>query len=386
MSPRQIVEIDLRWHEIERRRQRLEAVERFEYIDRVPVVPGIAERYWLAAWGRTWAELTESPERMLEWKVQAHKWVLENLPGDITGVGISATPYSFYGESYGLGCELGFDELTPWIASHPIRSDADLGRLEAIDAVDNRYTAEMLSWKAAMEHRLGDYVFRYADGVSKDLPERLSSGWGSIGIFTLAADLAGPELYVDLYARPEWSHRLLDIVTDKVIDRYRWLQAENDGRSHGTYLVDDSSGNLSPKLYREYVYPRVQRVLEAVGRPLRIHIDAPANHLLPIYAELGVQDFPGFGWGTSLEQVRRYLGGRATLRGNLSIAMLHTGTPSEVYAAATRVLQILAPCGGLTLTEGANMAPHTPIENMRAMLRAAQDYGLPVSTPKEACA
>ena len=386
MAPIQIVEIDIAWQEIERRRQRLRAIEELRYLDRVPVAPGIAERFWLAAWGKTWADLTRSPERMLDWQVRAHKWVLEHLPGDVTGVGISPTPHSFYGESYGLGCELGFDELTPWIASHPIRSDQDLERLAATDAVDNRYTQEMLRWKAAMEQRLGDYCYRYADGIEKELPERLSYGWGSIGIFTLAADLAGPELYVDLYARPEWSHRFLDIVTDKVIDRYKWLRQENGGQSRGTYLVDDSSGNLSPKLYREYVYPRVERVLAEIGRPLRIHIDSPADHLLPFYAELGVQDFPGFGWGTSLEKVRQYLGGKATLRGNLSIALLHGGQPTEVYAAAMHVLQILGPCGGLVLSEGANVAPHTPIVNLAAMVRAAEDYGLPQITTQEGCA
>jgi hypothetical protein len=373
----QIIDIAVPWEELERRRARQAAANHLTYVDRVPVVPGIAERYWLHAWGRTWRELTAEPRRMLEWQVRAHKWVLENVPGDGLGVGPSATPLSFYGESYALGCELGQDALTPWIASHPVREEADLDRLAAIDPVDNRYTALMLDWKREMERYLGDYRFCYADGVVVDLPERLSLGWGSIGIFTLAADLRGPELYVDLYARPAWAHAFLDVVADKVIARYRWLASERPGGSDGTYLVDDSSGNLSPKLYRAFVYPRVQRVVEAIGRPLRIHIDAPANHLLPFYHELGVQDFPGFGWGTSLEKVRQYLGGRAKLTGNLDPAMLLQGTPVEVYDAAMQVLRILAPCGGLVLSEGANVAPGTPRENIAAMLRASEDYGLP---------
>jgi uroporphyrinogen decarboxylase len=235
-----------------------------------------------------------------------------------------------------------------------------------------------------MEACLGEYRIRYADGVVRSLPERLSLGWGSIGVFTLAVDIRGPELYLDVYERPDFAHRLLDIITDKVIGRYRWLSSmsgsdiSESGRQNGTYLVDDSAGALSPHLYREYVYPRNMRVVGAVGRPLAIHIDSPANHLLPFYRDMQVESFPGFGWGTSLEKVRKYLGGQAVLTGNVSPSLLAQGTPDEVYHAAWRVLETLAPCGGLILSEGANMPPGTPLENMQAMLRAAEDYGLPV--------
>ena len=377
MTRRKTIEIDLPWQELEARRALIRAAESFCYLDRVPVVPGIAERYWLAAWGKTWQEFTSRPLLMLEWQLKAHKWVLENVPGDTLGVGVSPALFSFYGESYGLGCALGSDKLTPWIAKHPIETERDLQHLEAVDMADNRYTAAILPWKTEMERHLGDYVLHYADGVSRDLPERLSLGWGSIGIFTLAADLRGPEIYLDLYARPDFAHALLDIVTDKVIARNRWLRKSGLGSGRGTYLVDDSSGNLSPRLYKEFVYPRVLRVLEAVGCPLRIHIDSPADHLLPFYHEMGVEDFPGFGWGTSLEKVREHLGGQAVLRGNVSPSLLHNGSVAEVYAASKQVLEILAPCGGLILSEGANLAPHTPRENIQAMLQASIDYGLP---------
>jgi hypothetical protein len=373
----QTIDINMPWAEIERRQARLSAAEQFRYVDRVPVRPGCGERYWLRQFGRTWAEYTANPRTFLEWQLEAHQWILEHYPGDITGWPLTTRRFSFYGESYGLGCELGHDELTPWIRSHPIQSEADLSRLEAIDATDNRYTHAELAWIAGMEPHLGDYQFRYTDGVIQRLPERLGLGWGSIGVFTLAADLRGPELYLDLYAQPEFAHRFLDIVTDKVIDRYRWLRALGNDAGGGTCLVDDSSGNLSPHLYREFVYPRVMRVLEAIGRPLQIHIDSRADHLLPMYQEMGVQRFVGFGWETSLEKVREYLGGRAYLTGNLSPALLLQGTPEEVYQATRRVIEILGPGGGLVVTDGANMAPGTPLENMRAMVRAAEDYGLP---------
>jgi uroporphyrinogen-III decarboxylase len=229
-----------------------------------------------------------------------------------------------------------------------------------------------------MVQHLGDYQFRYADGVLRPLPERLSFEWGSIGVFTLAADLRGPDIYLDLYERPDFAREFLRIVTDKVIGRYRWLRSLGADTNEGTYLVDDSAGALSPWLYRDFVYPCNLRVAEAIGRPLRIHIDAPADHLLPFYREMEIASLDGFGWGTSLGKVREYLGGQATMSGNLEPALFAFGTPDDVYRAATHALEILGPCGGFTLMEGANMVPEAKMENIAAMLRASEDFGLPV--------
>ncbi|MHB1357885.1 MAG: uroporphyrinogen decarboxylase family protein [Anaerolineae bacterium] len=375
----QTIAIKLTWEEIERRAARVDAAYHFKYLDRVPVQPGIASRFWLQAFGKTWAEYTSDPRTMLDIQVRAHQWVLENVPGDLTGVGISPDLFSFYGDSYGFGCELGHDDLTPWIRSHPIQDEADLRRLEATDALDNRHTAALRDWITGMEQHLGAYQFRYADGVVKGLPETLSPGigWGTIGIFTLATDLRGSDIYLDLYERPDFVHEFLRIITDKVLDKYRWLRSLGIGLDSGPYIVDDSSGALSPAHYREFLFPCVMRLVEAIGRPLQIHIDAPANHLLPIYREMNVERLLGFGWGTSPEKVREYLGGHAVLVGNISPALFIHGTPQEVYDASMHVLRVLAPCGGFILTEGANMVPGASLENIQAMVRAADDYGLP---------
>jgi uroporphyrinogen-III decarboxylase len=377
MSPATIIDINIPWSEIVQREARVKAVYNHRYLDRVPVLPCILPRYWLQHQGLSWQQYIADPRTMLESQLQAHKWLLEEIPGDHSGWGVSPDLFSFYHESYGLGCELGCDELSPWITSHPVGSEADLRRLEDIDAADNRATQAFDGWIKRMTPLLENYRLRYSDGEVHNLPARLTPPGNSIGIFTLATDLRGPDIYLDLYARPDFARELLRIVTDKTIARYRWLQSQGIGVGDGVFLVDDSSGALSPALYREFVLPCVLRVVAAIGRPLTIHIDAPANHLLPIYQELDVHCLSYFGWGTSPQKVRTYLGGRAVVIGNLSPALLLSASPEEVYQAAWQVLEVLAPCGGFILADGANIAPGTPPANIGAMVRAAQDFGLP---------
>lgn len=372
------IDIGVSWEELEQRKARLEARSRFTYLDRVPVAPGIFPRFWLHALGYTFAEYTSTPEKRLEIQLEAHKWVLEHIPGDLTGVGINPEPHWFYGESYGLGCELDHDELDPWVRPiHPIQTEADLRRLERIDPADNRNTALVNDWITKTEPLLGNYQFRYADGVVQPLPARLKPSGGSLGVFTLATDLRGPDIFLDLYERPDFMREFLSIVTDKVIGRYKWLHSLGIGVGYGTSLIDDASSNLSPWLYREFVLPCVRRVVEAVGRPLRIHVDGPADHLLPIYQEIELDELVSFGPRTNLEKVRQRLGGRALLSGNVDPMLFVQGSPDDVYRAAWHALEVLAPCGGFLLQDGNNLPPEARLENITAMLRAADDFGLP---------
>jgi len=376
----QTIDIAIPWEELERRRARFAAVLEFRYLDRVPVLPGIYSRYWLHRLGVTWAQYTSDPVIMLETQLRAHKLILESFRSDLTGVDPKVELFSIYGEAYGYGCELDFDEQSPWIGTHTIEDDDDLRRLETVDPTDNRYTDAIRAWIARMEPHLGDYRLRYSDGVTRSLPAKLAFPGGTLGIFTLATDLRGPDIYVDLYERPQFVHQLLQIVTTHVIARLRWLRSMGVGTSEGTYLIDDSAGALSPKHYRAFVLPYNLQALEAIGRPLRLHVDAPADHLLPIYREIGLDRLEYFGWATSLTRVRECLGGWTVLSGNVDPSLFVMGTPDDVYHASLHALSVLAPWGGYILQDGYNMPPGAKDENITAMWRAAEDFGLPVQS------
>lgn len=55
--------------------------------------------------------------------------------------------------------------------------------------------------------------------------------------------------------------------------------------------------------------------------------------------------------------------------------LIHSGTPAEVREATRRVIEILGPHRGLIIQDGSNIPPGSPLENINAMMEAAETYG-----------
>jgi uroporphyrinogen-III decarboxylase len=57
--------------------------------------------------------------------------------------------------------------------------------------------------------------------------------------------------------------------------------------------------------------------------------------------------------------------------------LIRAGTPAEIRAATLRVLEKLAPLGGLIVQDGNNVPPDSPLDNINAMMEAAEQWGRP---------
>ena len=71
----------------------------------------------------------------------------------------------------------------------------------------------------------------------------------------------------------------------------------------------------------------------------------------------------------------RSLGGEVVLVGNVNPMLIHSGTPDQVRAATMRVIEKLGHFGGLIIQDGSNIPPDSPIENINAMMAAAESAG-----------
>ena len=77
-----------------------------------------------------------------------------------------------------------------------------------------------------------------------------------------------------------------------------------------------------------------------------------------------------------LDYIASVMGGKVVLIGNVDPMLIHSGTPDEVMEASRKVIEKLAPFKGFILQDGNNIPPCSPIENINAMMEAAEKYGV----------
>jgi len=141
-------------------------------------------------------------------------------------------------------------------------------------------------------------------------------------------------------------------------------------------ISDDGAAYLSPELFKEFSVPYLNKIYEAFPGMRGHHMCGAVEHQLGVYSEdLKITHFSAFGYCVDPHVAAEKLGGRAVMSGNVDPQLILNGPPSRIIEAARHVIEAIAPHGGFILQDGANICPGTPIENMRAMLTAAEEYG-----------
>lgn len=195
------------------------------------------------------------------------------------------------------------------------------------------------------------------------------------GPLAVASWLAGiTPLMMAMAMQPDDVHRVLDVVTDSLIN---WLEAQLSvlHAPEGIMVLDDLVGMVSADHYRDLVDPYMKRIFGAFDGLVRVyHNDTPCFHLYPQLADVGFDVF-NFSHKVDMAEAKAAMGDRVALLGNVAPLDLGArGTPEEVYAEAKTCLDKGAKDGGMILSFGGGVSMNTPAENIDAMLRAAQDW------------
>jgi [methyl-Co(III) methanol-specific corrinoid protein]:coenzyme M methyltransferase len=188
-----------------------------------------------------------------------------------------------------------------------------------------------------------------------------------LGPFTLAGCLFGVEtLLVWMLEEPEKVRAVVATATRLVA---RYIEAQFAAGAHVVQVADPTaSGDLiSPAQFLEHVAPSHRRLTDGIARPLITHICGNLTRHLPHLAAAGFHGV-SFDAKTDIEAARTHLKGKAALIGYLSTTLLRDGSPEDVSAAARHCLAE----GVDALNAGCAVAPDTPLENIQAMVEAAQ--------------
>jgi uroporphyrinogen decarboxylase len=165
-------------------------------------------------------------------------------------------------------------------------------------------------------------------------------------------------------------HALLEKISRITI---AYLNAQIAAGAQAVQLFDTWVGCLDPADYREFALPHTRRIIQSVspGTPI-IHFGTQTGSLLPFIKEAG-GDIIGLDWRVDLQETWQRLGDVA-VQGNLDPSVLFAPR-LEVRRRATDLLRRVGGRPGHIFNLGHGILPHTPLDNVLALVDAVHEWG-----------
>ena len=194
----------------------------------------------------------------------------------------------------------------------------------------------------------------------------------SRGPMNIATYLLGhTETLLGVKTNPEEIHKLLQLVTDFIVD---WLQyqAECFPTIDAMLILDDLVGFLGPNDFQQFALPYLQQIAQCLPVSVKLfHNDCHGLITARCLRQMGFNFF-NFSFQHGLAEMRQAAGPEVVLVGNIPPRdVLAKGTPEDVRRSVRAALEELPDRRWLVLSCGGGTAPGTPSENIDALCEAA---------------
>jgi uroporphyrinogen decarboxylase len=204
------------------------------------------------------------------------------------------------------------------------------------------------------------------------------------GAFNFACNVVGEEKFLRwLIKKPDLARDLIKQLADWELAGLR-VQREMMGTEGVMGILAGatmSNQMISPRQFKEFAFPYIkegQERLRSLGyKTTLVHICGEQNLNLPFWSQVPFGD-PGIisiGHEIELGKAAEYFPDDIIF-GNLEPVILQSGTPDEVYEATRKVVEEGKKLpNGYIFSTGCDLPPRTPVENIRMMTRAVEDFG-----------
>lgn len=256
-----------------------------------------------------------------------------------------------------MGCAVVMEEgKGPWLPN-PIRSHGDVKRLRTPNVeADMSYMEQSIS---RVVHEIGDRVpvIGFA-GAPWTVMCYMVEGKGS-------KDWELTRRF--LVERPDAARDLLDRITETTIN---YVQLQIRAGASVIQFFDSWAGALSPSLYRTWMVPIWQRLVESV-RDVPVILFARGAHICPTeLASLGDVAL-GLDWSIDPKRARELVPHR-TLQGNLDPVVLFADDDVIVNTTTSTIDALGVQRTIVNLGHG--ILPQTPVEKARTFVQTVKDY------------
>lgn len=330
---------------------KLNQKERFLYtlngkeVDRTPVV-SVTQTGTLdlmKASGASWPQAHRDARLMAKLAVAAH---------DVAGLEAVRIPYGLIAEAEAMGCQIDYHEkdidFTPSVRSG-LKS---FGKIR-VPKPEEGLMGEMLKATRICRETVGD-----------DVPLVV----GVTGPFTIAGHIRGlSEMMMDLVNDPKTIHGIEEATSRVAADFSRSLC---EAGADVITLIEPTGAIIGLEFFNEFCVPYLTKIIRSLKVPVVLHI---CGYSLPLYDSMIATGAKGLSIDQTVSamEAKKAIGGRAALLGNVNpVSVLLQGDAAAVEADCRRILAE----GVDVLSPGCGLAPRTPLENIKAMVRAGLGF------------
>ncbi len=257
-------------------------------------------------------------------------------------------------EAMGLQLEIG--DAGPNLPN-PVRSQADVERLKIFDPeAETRFLPEAIR--------------RIAKSVGPEVPVLGFAGapW-TLSCYVVEGKTKEGFATVKrfLYHEPKTFRALLHRIAQATIP---YLKAQIAAGATAVQLFDTWCGELNAQDYEDFALPAVQEIISAIGGSVPvIYYTRASQHLLPAVARSGATVL-SVDWRVDLGEIRKMLGPRIVLQGNVDPAVL-LGPPQKIRDVTLATIGSLWGRGHI-LNLGHGILQQTPVENAKLFIDTCQ--------------
>jgi [methyl-Co(III) methanol-specific corrinoid protein]:coenzyme M methyltransferase len=256
-----------------------------------------------------------------------------------------------------MGCTLGQPkiDLQYYIKGHPL-SDS----LDGLHIPDNFFE----------KGRFPVYKHQF-ELLKKRCNNELAIFGESEGAWTCACNLVGTEQFMKwTFKEKDKVQQVIDVTKTVMINVVNW--AFDQGADYYCLAEPSSSPALmSPKTWKQFMLPMLSDICSKAKGPIVLHVCGNTDSIISLMCQSGVA-------GISIEEKANLkqaveIAHQANVRvfGNVSTATtLFNGTPEQCYSEAIACLEN----GTDFLSPGCGIAPRSPLENVKQLRKARDDY------------
>lgn len=203
-------------------------------------------------------------------------------------------------------------------------------------------------------------------------------------IFEVSWYIRGMEdLFNDMILQPDLAETLLDRIAElRVFQAQVYARTDVDILDLGDDIATQRGMLMSPKMWRQWLKPRLARVIEAAEaiKPdilVWYHTDGDCRDVIPDLIEVGVDILnPVQPECMDPAEIKAQYGDRLSFAGTVGTqTTMPRGTPAEVKAVVKERVETIGRGGGLFLAPTHVLEPDVPWENVLAFVEAAEEYG-----------